>query len=250
MTGIDERTASELDALAGELAPRDEAFATLFRRLAEAVRAGRHDEARAYAQVVDARTAAELLESKHRTIWGVLELLRNVLVFAPIAVTWYGLSAATEAYARLLARRPELVSQPFLALWQTSFDGAPGVFTFSTLAFVDAALIALLIALSMVVHFRSDVSDPATRTRALLRESRIRTLLAAASSGPARAGIDAAADELLDQLVAEEQRIYERASERERELADLGKAVADLRRAASDLARAAEDLRARERVEP
>ena len=238
-----EHTAAELEALAVELRPRDEAFATLFRRLGDAVRGGRTEEARAYAQVVDPRTAADLLENKTGRIWGVLELLRNVLVFAPIAVTWYGLSVATEAYADLLAQRPDLVSQPFLALWQGAFGGAPGVFTFSQLAFVDAALIALLIVLSMGVHFRSDVADPATRTRVLLRESRIRTLLAAASSGPARAGVDAQADALLDQLVAEEQRIYERAAERERELADLGKAVSDLRRAAADLARAAEDLR-------
>lgn len=238
-----DHTAAELEALAVELRPRDEAFATLFRRLGDAVRGGRTEEARAYAQVVDPRTAADLLENRTAPIWGVLELIRNVLVFAPIAVTWYGLSVATEAYAKLLAQRPDLVSQPFLALWQGSFGGAPGVFTFSTLALVDASLIALLIVLSMGVHFRSDVADPATRTRVLLRESRIRTLLAAASSGPARAGVDAQADALLDQLVAEEQRIYERAAERERELADLGKAVADLRRAAADLARAAEDLR-------
>jgi hypothetical protein len=245
---MNEHTAVELEALASELRPRDEAFATLFRRLADAVRGGRTEEARAYAQVVDARTAAELLEDRRPAIWGVLELARNVLVFAPIAVTWYGLSIATDAYAKLLIERPDLVGQPFLALWQGSFGGAPGVFTFSTLALVDAALIALLIGLSLLVHFRSDVRDPATRTRALLRESRIRTLLAAAASGPVRAGVDAAADALLDQLVAEEQRVYERASERERELADLGKAVGDLRRAAADLARAAEDLRGRERI--
>lgn len=242
---MNEHTAVELEAIAVELRPRDEAFATLFRRLADAVRGGRTEEARAYAQVVDPRTAADLLENRQAPFWGVLELLRNVLVFAPIAVTWYGLSVATEAYAKLLADRPDLVSQPFLALWQGAFGGAAGVFTFSQLAFVDASLIALLIVLSMAVHFRSDVADPATRTRVLLRESRIRTLLAAASSGPARAGLDAQADALLDQLVAEEQRIYERAAERERELADLGTAVADLRRAAADLARAAEDLRGR-----
>lgn len=244
---MNEHTAVELEALAAELRPRDEAIATLFRRLGDAVRGSRTEEARAYAQVVDARTVAELLEDRRPAIWGVLELARNVLVFAPIAVTWYGLSVATEAYSRLLIQRPDLVGQPFLALWQGGFGGQPGVFTFSALAFTDAALIALLIALSMLVHFRSDVRDPATRTRALLRESRIRTLLAAASSLPVRAGVDAAADALLDQLVAEEQRVYERATERERELADLAEVVRDLRRVAADFARATEDLR-RERI--
>ncbi len=240
---MNEHTAVELEALAAEIRPRDEAYATMFRRLADAAREGRVEEARAYAQVVDPRTAAELLEDRRAGVWGVVELLRNVLVFAPIGVTWYGLSVATDAYSKVLTARPELVTQPFLALWETSFGGFPGVPSFSTLAAIDASLIAVLIALSMVVHFRSDVRDPATRTRALVRESRIRTLLAAASTGVAKPGVDAAADALLDQLVAEEQRIYERAAERERELGDLGAVVNELRRAAADLARAADDLR-------
>lgn len=242
-----EHTAVDLEALANEIRPRDEAYATMFRRLADAVRGHRVEEARAYAQVIDPRGAAELLEARGSSFFGIVELTRNVLVFAPIAVTWYGLSVATDAYSRLLAAQPDVITQPFLALWQGSFNGAAGVPSFSQIALVDATIIAILIALSMVVHFHSDVRDPRTRTRALVRESRIRTLLAAASTGIARPGIDAAADALLDQLVAEEQRIYERASERERELADLGTAVSDLRRAAADLARAAEDLR-RDRV--
>ena len=242
-----EHTAVELEALANEIRPRDEAYATMFRRLADAVRGARVEEARAYAQVIDPRGAAELLEARGSSFFGFFELARNVLVFAPIAVTWFGLSVATDAYSKLLQASPDLVTQPFLALWQTSFNGVTGVPSFSQLAATDAVLIAILIALSLLVHFRSDVRDPAARTRALVRESRIRTLLAAASTGVARPGIDTAADSLLDQLVAEEQRIYERASERERELADLGTAVSDLRRAAADLARAAEDLR-RDRV--
>ena len=61
---VTDHTAVELEALAAEIRARDEAFATLFRRLADAVRNGRNDEARAYAQVVDARSAAELLEAR------------------------------------------------------------------------------------------------------------------------------------------------------------------------------------------
>ena len=238
-----QRVAEEVAELAAEVLARDGAIAMVLERLAESVRQGRHDEAKGYAAAIDPRATAETIHGQRSPIWGFLEVARNVLVFAPIAVTWYGLSVASDAYSDFLAERPELVSQPFLALWQQGFGGAPGVPTFSTVALIDALLIALLILLSMFVHFRSDVSDPATRTRSLLRESRVRTLLAAASHGPARPGVDAAADALLDQLVAEEQRVYERASERERELADLGSAVSDLRRAAADLARAAEDLR-------
>ena len=35
-----------------------------------------------------------------------------------IAVTWFGLSTAADAYARLLEARPELGDRPFLLLWE------------------------------------------------------------------------------------------------------------------------------------
>jgi hypothetical protein len=238
-----EPVANELSDLARAVRVQDAAFGELLTRLAKAVREGRYDEVKAYAAALDPRALAELITVRRSPLWAVIEVLRNALVFAPIAVTWYGLATASAAYEKLLQARPELISRPFLLLWQESFQGASAVLSFSTLAVIDASLIALLIVLSLAIHVRADVRDVSTRTRVLLRESGIRLLLGHAislSAGPSLT--DASADTVLDQMVAEERRIYERAMEREHQLADLETVVRDLRVAANDLARAAQAL--------
>lgn len=235
--------AEQLDGLASELAPRDAAVGTILERLAGAVRDGRHDETRGYADAIDPHAVAELLLESRSALWGVVEVARNVLVFAPIAVTWFGLSVASAAYGRLLEERPELVTRPFLLLWQEGFQGAAGVINFSTLAIIDASLIGLLIILTLTIHIRSDLRDVATRTRLLLKESQVRALLAHAVSVSLTGSLtDPDADAVLDAMVAEERRIYERAMEREQQLFDLEGTVRDLRQAAVELSRVAEAL--------
>ena len=128
------RTASEIEVLGSETKGFDPAIGTLLTRLADAVRRGDRDEIHGYADAVDPRAIAEVLTSKRSWIWGIFEVARNVLVFAPIAVTWFGLSRATDAYATELAAKPDLASKPFLLLWEQGFGGAPGVITFSTVA--------------------------------------------------------------------------------------------------------------------
>ena len=118
--------------------------------------------------------------------------------------------------------------------------------TFSTVALIDASLIMLLIVLSLVIHVRSDVRDVATRTRALLKESEIRGLLGHATSLATSELPDTEADAILDEMAAEERRIYERAMEREQQLFDMEAAVGELRDAARTLARAAESIASRE----
>jgi hypothetical protein len=214
----------------------------LLRRFADSVRLRRNEETRAYAAAVDPRGLAEILVDRRSTIWAILEVARNVLVFAPIAVTWYGLSAASLAYSTLLEQRPEFITRPFLLLWQQGFDGALGVITFSTVAQIDASLIGLLILLSLGLHMRSELRDPVIRARGLLKESEIRGLIGHATSLATNDLSGPDAEELLDEMVAEERRIYERAMEREQELFDLEGAVRGLQRAAAELTRAAETL--------
>ncbi len=234
---------ADINALAAESEPRDHAMATLLRALVKALADGRPEEARGFASAIDPHGLAEALVRRHSSLWSLLEVLRNVLVFSPIAVTWYSLSSASAAYASLIGSRPELLTRPFLLLWQEGFEGAAAVINFSTLAIIDASLIGVLIALSFALHLRADLGDAATRTKVLLKESHIRTLLARASTLAGREELaDAEADATLDEMVAEERRIYERAMEREQQLADLEAAVRELRRAAADLALAAEAM--------
>lgn len=208
---------------------------------------GRDEEARAYAAAVDPRPLAQLLFERPSTPWALLEVARSVLVFAPIAVTWYGLSAASLAYAKLLHDRPDLVTQPFLLLWEVGFLGAPGVLNFSTVAIIDASLIGLLIVLSLALHARSELRAPVTRTRALLKESEIRGLVGRATSLASNELSGPDAEAVLDDMMAEERRIYERAMEREQQLFDLEGAVRELREAAAELSRAATAMSAKAR---
>ena len=233
-----DRTADQLAVLSGEVAERDAALATLLSRLAVAIREDNREEVQGYAGAIDPHAVAELLVFKRSTLWGLIEVARNVLVFSPIAVTWFGLATATDAYQKLISVQPDLVTRPFLLLWQEGFETA-GVLKFSTLALIDASLIGVLIILSLLIHFRTDVRDVALRTKVLLRESELRGLIAHALS-LSSSDIDLpASTELIDQMVAEERRIYERAMEREQRLFDLEATVHELRAAASDLARAA-----------
>jgi len=243
-----QRASEEVLALAGEVKPHDPAMAVVLERLADAVRLGRQEDARAYAAAIDPRSTAEAIVAHRSAIWGILEVARNVLVFAPIAVTWFGLSTATAAYARLLAERPEFNNSPFLLLWEHGFYGVGNTIVFSTLAAIDAGLIGLLILLSLAIHFRADIRDAGTRAASLLKESHIRATIAHGTSVAASGLGSDEADEMLDQMAAEERRVFERAIEREQQLYDLEGAVAELRASAADLAKAAEALRARENV--
>jgi len=234
-------TASALRHLGDEAFAREPSLGTLLGRLAEAIEEGRTAEAGGYIGAIDPRGLAELLAGAHSKVWAVLEVLRNVLVFAPIAVTWLGLSLAAGAYADMLAARPELVSQPFLLLWQQGFAGRL-VFNFGTLALIDASLIGILIVLSFALHLRSELRDVSFQTSVLLKESEIRALLGQASSFGALDISGADAENILADMAAEERRIYERAAERETKLFDLEGVVDRLGDAAARLERAADVL--------
>jgi len=234
-------TAEALQRLADEATAREPSLGTVLARLADAVREGRTTEAAAYTGAVDPRGLAELLAGKHSRLWAILEVVRNVLVFAPIAVTWFGLSIAATAYAQLLGARPDLISRPFLLLWQEGFDGRL-LLNFSTLAITDASLIGVLIVLSLALHVRSELRDAQLRTKALLKESEIRALLGHVSSLGALDFGTGDAESILADMAAEERRIYERAVEREGQLFDLEGVVDRLRDAAIRLERAADSL--------
>jgi len=234
-------TVEALQRLADEATTREPSLGTVLARLAAAVREGRNTEAAAYTGAVDPRGLAELLAGKHSRLWAVLEVVRNVLVFAPIAVTWFGLSIAATAYAQLLGARPDLISRPFLLLWQEGFDGRV-LLNFSTLAITDASLIGVLIILSLALHIRSELRDAQVRTKALLKESEIRALLGHVSSLGALDFGTGDAEAILADMAAEERRIYERAVEREGQLFDLEGAIERLRDAAIRLERAADTL--------
>jgi hypothetical protein len=243
ITDFRAHTATALRAEATSVRPRDGAIAELLSGIAEAMTAGRAAEARYLADAIEPRSLAELQILRRSRWWGLLEVVRNVLVFTPIAVTWYGLSVASDAYGKLLAARPDLATRPFLQLWQDGFAGAAGVMTFSTVAAIDAGLIGVLIVLSLLVHARAELQEDAMRERVALAESRIRALLARAVA--LADGTDIDGGRLLDELAAEERRIYERAGEREEQLVAVEAAVHELKATVARLAVAVEAIPSR-----
>lgn len=84
--------------------------------------------------------------------------VRNVLVLLPVLLTWYALAEASQAYDRYLSANPDQVGQPFLLLWQQGFGGELGAFspTFAMVALVDAAIIGVIILLTLYAHGRRE----------------------------------------------------------------------------------------------
>lgn len=167
----------ELERFASALAQRGSPFAQMFRGLSAAVAAGDRSACGSYASAIDPNLAARQLTERPGTGWHLVDLIRNLLIFAPIAVTWFGLSTASEAYTRVLEEDPELVTQPFLLLWQQGFNGTTPL-TFGRLALIDAALILMVIGLSIVLHTQQDAREDAADARMLAIESEIHVLLA------------------------------------------------------------------------
>ena len=236
-----DQVAGRIDTLAHEAAKHDPSLASLLARLADAVRDGRERETEGYIEAINPAALAESISGGHSVMWDLLEVLRNVLVFAPIAVTWFGLSLAAAAYYGLIGRQPDQVAKPFLLLWEGGFGGSLFL-NFSTLAIVDASLIGVLIVLSLALFIRSELRGRAVRARILLKESEIRALLGEASSVGTLSVSDPDAETALTEMAAEERRIYERAMEREAQLFDLEAAIRELKEAAGRLDRAAEAI--------
>jgi methyl-accepting chemotaxis protein len=90
-----------------------------------------------------------------------LEFFRNILIFFPIVVTWFGIAQATSAYYTLISvcqrkcpgSDPNLASQPFLYLWEHSFSNylQPPWLTLSTIGWIDASILLTIIVLTVVV---------------------------------------------------------------------------------------------------
>jgi len=236
-----DNVAGRVDALAHEAARRDPSLAALLARLADAVRDGREREVEGYVEAINPSALAESISGGHSVLWDILEVVRNVLVFAPIAVTWFGLSLAAAAYYGLIGRQPDQVSKPFLLLWEGGFGGTLPL-NFSTLAIIDASLIGILIVLSLALFIRSELRGRAVRARVLLKESEVRALLGEAKSVGTLTLSDPDAETALTEMAAEERRIYERAMERETQLFNLESAIKELKEAAGRLDRAAEAI--------
>jgi hypothetical protein len=92
------------------------------------------------------------LRFEKQVLVSVLTLVRNVLVFAPILLTWWALREASREFSRYVAQLESQgteVQINFLKFWQDM----DGLSSFANVAGLDALLMAVLIGLTFLIGF-------------------------------------------------------------------------------------------------
>ncbi|MDA1003915.1 MAG: hypothetical protein O3B31_11315, partial [Chloroflexi bacterium] len=111
--------------------------------------------------------ARELTPSR---LAGMLELVRNVLIFMPVLWTWFEIGRAAEAYSAFLTANEgtAAASQSFLHVWQTGFGGHGGALTFNltTTAWGAAGLILALVVFHLLATMARSENGRARERRA------------------------------------------------------------------------------------
>jgi hypothetical protein len=107
-----------------------------------------------------------------------LAILRNALVFAPVAFTWLAVGQATSAFQRFVEANATATVN-FLEFWQNGYDVLASEWRISTVAATDAVLVFIVIILSVSstyltesAKFRSEEED------SVLLEERVELALA------------------------------------------------------------------------
>ena len=149
---------NNLEALAIKLEPSDAYADMRLRNLSRAVANGPNVDAWASSNIrelIEPEVIVEHYKNQRRTDWVIasMEWVRNTLIFAPLVVTWYGISQAVEKYNDLIAANGNDIYKPFLYLWQQGFDGQlKGWQTLGGLATIDFVILFIVFLLTIGVY--------------------------------------------------------------------------------------------------
>jgi hypothetical protein len=88
----------------------------------------------------------------------LLTIIRNVLVFFPVALTWIAVSKATTAFSLYTSKNAVSIVN-FLDFWQNGYGILSKEWTIGRVAFIDFALILLVIVLTLVTALLSRRND-------------------------------------------------------------------------------------------
>lgn len=231
-------TQTKIDTIARKIQKVNPSAATRLFRLSGAVGNAPNSMPDAWAatniqQMIDTHTIAAQMRAQDIPPWGlrVLEWIRNLLIFLPLVLTWYGISSAVNSYSTYvnsLSKSDLPALPPFLYLWQQGFGGyLPGWLTLSRLAFYDFVLLALLVFLTAVVNIRVHLRSSAKEQEVELLQEELTDALADAAlclttrRGQQPTNVADLSRQLLDELGKERQRLDDLSTRREKELADL-----------------------------
>jgi len=79
-----------------------------------------------------------------------LSILRGVLLFSPVALTWLAVGEASRGFSEYIEENPNAVVN-FLEFWQNGYGYISEAATLTKIAFLDFLIILTVIALSVVV---------------------------------------------------------------------------------------------------
>jgi hypothetical protein len=98
--------------------------------------------------------ATAVTYQRKETLVRILTIIRNVLVFAPVALTWAAVGEATKAFANYTDENANAVAN-FLDFWQNGYGYLDDHWRIGTIAELDFLIIAVVIALTLYVSFAS-----------------------------------------------------------------------------------------------
>jgi hypothetical protein len=112
------------------------------------------------------------VESVEGPIYSAMVLIRNVLVFVPVALTWLAVGKATTGFAVYTAKSSAASVVNFLQFWQNGYGVLAKVWTLSHIAEDDFYIIGTVILLTFITPFmnRSAVKKAASFEQDALRE--------------------------------------------------------------------------------
>ncbi len=120
------------------------------RALAKALDTGEDIEALAEINPLDYLPHPEFTAGVRRLkINNILTIIRNVLVFAPVALTWLAVSFATTAFAEFTKANADAVVN-FLEFWQDGYGVLDKKWTIGHVGLLDFYLIAIVIVLTLI----------------------------------------------------------------------------------------------------
>lgn len=178
---------TQLEALANDVEKNDRKAANRLHNLRVAVGKGNNADAWASTDIVELINPEQIVEHYKNqptadALISALEWSRNILIFLPLLVSWFGISQAVSKYSEFVGKHQDQITQPFLYLWQTGFGGElPSWLTLGSLAGIDAFLLFLLVAVTIVHTSLVDIG----RQRRFKDAERLRADLTDALAGAA-----------------------------------------------------------------